>query len=169
MEYLERTKNRGSKVLGNQLIDFQKEKIMSAISLSNVASQPSPAAPPATAASTFWQKYLSERRPDVQQLKDALQSGDIAAAQQDYKNLVALGNSVLGKDNPFVRSDRALDFDAVGGALQNGDLTGAQQAFATLENSFHQILPPETNLALSTTTAGSAPDTNSASGVNITA
>jgi hypothetical protein len=141
---------------------------MSAISLSTV-SQPTPAAPPTTAASTFWQKYISERHPEVQQLKDALQSGDIAAAQQDYKNLVALGNKVLGKDNPFVRSDRALDFDAVGGALQNGDLTGAQQAFATLENTFHQILPPETNLAPSTTTAGSAPDSNLSSGLNLTA
>src|ERR1700733_2520982 len=120
---------------------------MSAISLSSVTPQPSPAASPATSASTFWQKYLSERRPEVQQLKDALQSGDIAAAQQDYRNLVALGNDVLGKDNPFLRSDRALDFDAVGGALQNGDLAGAQQAFATLENTFHRKLPPETSLA----------------------
>ncbi len=104
---------------------------MSAISLSSVVPQPSPAAPTAASASTFWQKYISERRPEVQQLKDALQSGDIAAAQQDYNNLVALGNNVLGKDNPFTRSDRALDFDAIGGALQNGDLAGAQQAFAT--------------------------------------
>jgi|SRR5579863_6472424 len=142
---------------------------MSAISLSNVVSQPSPAAPPATAASTFWQKYLSERRPEVQQLKDALQSGDIAAAQQDYKNLVALGNSALGKDNPFVRSDRALDFDAVGGALQNGDLTGAQQAFATLEKTFNQKLPPEANLPPSTANAGNAADANLASGLNVTA
>ncbi len=142
---------------------------MSAISLSSLTPQPSPAAPPTTPASTFWQKYLSERRPEVQQLKDALQSGDISAAQQDYKKLIALGNDVLGKDNPFVRSDRALDFDAVGGALQNGDLTGAQRAFATLENTFHQKLPPETNLAPSTVTAGNAPDGNLSSGVNITA
>ena len=139
---------------------------MSAISLSTVTPQPSPTAP---AASTFWQKYISERHPEVQQLKDALASGDIAAAQQDYKNLVALGNSVLGKDNPFVRSDRALDFDAVGGALQNGDLTGAQQAFATLENTFHEKVPQETNLAPSTTTAGNAADGNLSSGLNITA
>lgn len=139
---------------------------MSAISLSSVTPQPLPAAPPAT---TFWQKYLSERRPEVQQLKDALQSGDIAAAQQDYKNLVALRNNVLGKDNPFVRPDRALDFNAIGGALQNGDLAGAQQAFATLESSFQHKLPPEPNLASSTTTAGNAADANSASGLNITA
>lgn len=140
---------------------------MSAISLSSVTTQPSPAAP-ATTASTFWQKYLSERRPEVQQLKDALQSGDIAAAQQDYNNLVALGNKVLGKDNPFVRSDRAFDFDAVGGALQNGDLAGAQQAFATLERTF-QKLPPVTDPASSTTAPGTAADANSASGVNVTA
>jgi len=148
---------------------LSKEKIMSAISLSSITPQPSAAAPPASPTSTFWQKYLSERRPEVQQLKDALQSGDIAAAQQDYKNLIALGNNVLGKDNPFVRSDRALDFDAVGGALQNGDLAGAQQAFATLESTFQQKLPPDTNLISPTTTVGTAADADSASGVNITA
>ena len=113
---------------------------MSAINLSSVVSQPLPA-PTATTASTFWQQYISERRPEVQQLKDALQTGDIAAAQQDYNNLVALGNNVLGKDNPFTRSDRALDFNAIGGALQNGDLAGAQQAFAQLESTFKQPPP----------------------------
>jgi hypothetical protein len=114
---------------------------MSAISLSSVVPQPSSATPTAASASTFWQKYISERRPEVQQLKDALQSGDITAAQQDYNNLVALGNNVLGKDNPFTRSDRALDFNAIGGALQNGDLAGAQQAFAQLESTFKDPPP----------------------------
>jgi hypothetical protein len=120
---------------------------MSAISVSNVVPQPfSPTATvPRLATETFWQKYLSERRPEVQELKEALKSGDLRAAQQAYNNLVALGNQVLHKDNPFVRPDRALDFNAIGGALQNGDLDGARQAFAALQNTFRQKLPPVTS------------------------
>ncbi len=122
---------------------------MSAINVSNITlPQPSSLAPQAsTAKSAFWQKYLSERRPEVQQLKEALKSGDLSAAQQAYNNLVALGNQVLHKDNPFLRRDRALDFNAIGGALQNGDLDGARQAFAALQNTFLQKVPPATSSA----------------------
>jgi hypothetical protein len=136
---------------------------MSAINLSTIVPQPSTTTPttPSTSSTTLWQKYISERRPEVQQLKDALQSGDLAAAQQDYNNLVALGNKVLHKDNPFTRSDRALDFNAVGGALQNGDLAGAQQAFGVLESTFQQKLPPET-------AASSTADATLATLVNLT-
>ena len=102
----------------------------------------------------------------MQQLKDALQSGNLAAAQQDYSNLVALGNNVLGKDNPFIRSDRALDFNAIGGALQNGDLAGAQQAFAALENTFQQKLPPGPDQE---TAPNNAADAALTSGVSINA
>ncbi len=89
--------------------------------------------------------YFKERRPEVQQLKDALSSGDLNAAKQAYDNLVALGHNVLHKDNPFLRSDRALDFNAIGGALQNGDLAGALQAFAALQSTFGHKLPPAAN------------------------
>jgi hypothetical protein len=120
---------------------------MSAISLSSIVPQPLSTAP-TDPKSTFLQKYFKERRSEVQQLKDALQSGDLAAAQQDYNNLVALGNKVLHKDNPFLRSDRALDFNAIGGALQNGDLDGARQAFAALQSTYaNKKLPPAANLA----------------------
>jgi hypothetical protein len=138
---------------------------MSTISLTSVAPQPLSTSPTVAtnAKSAFWQKYLSERNPEVQQLKDALQSGDLAAAQQDYNNLVALGNKVLHKDNPFLRSDRALDFNAIGGALQNGDLDGARKAFAALENTYK--LPPAANPSSSPTATATA----SASGVNIIA
>jgi hypothetical protein len=62
---------------------------------------------------------------EVEQLNEALKSGDLASAQQDYKNLVALGKNGLQRDNPFLRSDRGQDFNAIGGALQNGDLKPA--------------------------------------------
>jgi hypothetical protein len=110
---------------------------MSAINAANV-SIPQTSSVTTPNPVTSFQAYLKQRRPEVQQLKDALQSGDLAAAQQDYTNLVALGNKDLGGKN-FLGPDRQLDFNAIGGALQNGDLAGAQQAFASLEATFkHQ-------------------------------
>jgi hypothetical protein len=117
-----------------------KEKIMSAISsLSSTVPQPlsTTTAVTTNSKSAARQEFVSQRRPEVQQLKDALQSGDLAAAQKDYNNLVALGNK-FNESNPFPRADRALDFNAIGGALQNGDLAGAQQAFAALHSTFVQ-------------------------------
>ena len=126
---------------------------MSAINVSNTALPQPSALPPATNAdiSTFWQKYLSERRPEVHQLKEALESGDLSAAQQAYNNLLALGKQVLHKDNPFLRRDRALDFNAIGGALQNGDLDGARQAFEALHDTFRHNRPPVATSSVSPT------------------
>lgn len=145
---------------------------MSAISLSSIVPQPlSTNSTPTNPKTDFFQKYFKERQPEVQQLNEALKSGDLAAAQQAYNNLVALGNKVLHRDNPFLRSDRALDFNAIGGALQNGDLAGAQQAFAALEATFKR--PPSPNLTTPTAAASStSPDAIEAtttSGVNLIA
>jgi hypothetical protein len=110
---------------------------MSAISISNLplsTTSPTPL--------TTLQTYFKERAPEVQELKEALKSGNLAGAQQAYNDLVALGKDVLQKDNPFLRSDRAFDFNAIGGALQNGDLAGAQQAFTALQSTFEHKLPP---------------------------
>jgi len=69
----------------------------------------------------------------AQELSQALQSGDLAGAQQAYQQLAAYSQSHPGplENNPQI----AHDFAAVGQALQNGDLTGAQQAFATLQGA----------------------------------
>jgi hypothetical protein len=108
---------------------------MAAISLTNV--------PPSTSSSgTLTPNYFKERRVELQQLNQALKSGDLASAQQDYSNLVALGKNGLHRNNPFLRSDRGQDFNAIGGALENGDLNGARQAFAALESTYK--LPPGT-------------------------
>jgi hypothetical protein len=108
---------------------------MSAISLINI-----PASTSSSGQVKASPEYFKERRAEVQQLNDALKSGDLASAQQDYNNLVTLGKNGLNRDNPFLRSDRGQDFDAIGGAIENGDLKGAQQALAQLESSFKQ--PP---------------------------
>ncbi len=144
---------------------------MSSISISSIVPQPLSTTSTANPnlKTDFWKQYLSERRPEVQQLDDALKSGNLADAQKAYNNLVALGNTVLHKDNPFVRSDRSLDFNAIGGALQNGDLAGAQQAFAALESTFKQ---PSPNLTTPTSPANLSNVDGagvSASGVNIVA
>jgi len=81
--------------------------------------------------------FRSERKSDLGQLGQALQSGDVNAAQQEYNALVALGqNGPFRNEEPFQRKDRVQDFEAVGKALQSGDLAGAQQAFATLSATF---------------------------------
>ena len=123
---------------------------MFAISLTNI---PVPVSTTLSKPETSWQKYVRERQPELQKLNEALKSGDLVAAQQDYNNLVALGNNVIHRDNPFLRSDRALDFDAIGGALQNGDLAGARRAVAALENTFQQKKVPPTDPGAGSPTA----------------
>ena len=130
---------------------------MSAISIANL-----PLSTTTTTPLTSRQTYFKERAAEVKQLSEALKSGDLAAAQQDYNNIVALGNNVLHKDNPYLRTDRGLDFNAIGGALQNGDLAGAQQAFAALESTYK--VPPAG--ASSTASTDAAAGEN---GVNIIA
>ena len=113
---------------------------MSAISLSSIVPQPPSTSSAISHNPTPWQKYLAERRPEVKQLQEALQSGDLSGAEAAYNNLVSLGKSVLHQNNPFVWTNRAADFSAIGGALQSGDLSAAQQAFSALESTFK--LPP---------------------------
>jgi len=83
------------------------------------------------------QEFRTDRKADLKQLADALQSGDLNAAQQAYATLVQLGQDGPFKNSePFGRTDRAQDFDAIGTALQAGDLAGAQQAFQTLSGTY---------------------------------
>jgi len=83
------------------------------------------------------QDFRSSRKADLQQLGQALTSGDLKTAEQDYDNLVQLGQQgPFSTAQPFERSDRAQDFQAIGQALQSGSLASAQQAYATLESTF---------------------------------
>ncbi len=96
--------------------------------------------------------YSRERGVDLRQLGQALQSGDLAGAQQAYATLTQLaqsapwntsaaasGNATASTStsttaaSPFKYTQRAQDFAAIGQALQSGDLQGAQQAFAKLQ------------------------------------
>jgi len=59
------------------------------------------------------------------QLEQAIQSGDLAGAQQAYSALSAFGPNNSG---PFSSPALSSQFAAVGQALQNGDLGAAKQA-----------------------------------------
>jgi hypothetical protein len=101
------------------------------------------------------QSYFQARNSDVQQLGQALQSGNLSAAQSAYNNITSLGQSgPFASGNSFRVPQREQDFEAIGQALQNGDLAGAQSAYSTLRASFDR----------GSTTAGSSGGTQGASG-----
>jgi hypothetical protein len=82
------------------------------------------------------QSFYQTRQSDLKQLGSALQSGDLAGAQQAYSALAALGqDGPFANSATFSKSNRAQAFDAIGQALQAGDLAGAQAAFTTLKGS----------------------------------
>ena len=106
----------------------------------------------ADAESIFQQRqdFRQQRKTDIQQLGQALESGNVDAAQQAFDALTELGHSgPFRTSEPFQRADRAQDFAAIGLALQSGDLAAAQQAFADLASTFghpHQVPPGPPNL-----------------------
>ena len=94
------------------------------------------------------QSFFQERKSDVQQLGQALQSGDLAGAQQAFNALQTSGQSgPFASGDAFRNSTRESDFSAIGQALQSGDLAGAQTAFAALQSTFHQNQSANTNNA----------------------
>src|SRR3984885_9220176 len=85
------------------------------------------------------EQYFQTRQSDLQQLAQALGSGDLASAQTAYNNIVQLGQSgPFASGDPFSRTQREKDFAAIGQALQSGDLAGAQTAFNTLQSTFQR-------------------------------
>jgi len=98
------------------------------------------------------QTYLQARKTDLQQLGQALQSGDLAGAQQAYNAIQTLAQSgPFANSNAFKVSQRQQDFAAIGQALQSGDLAGAQQAFAQLGSTFQRstgVVSPQTSPAV---------------------
>jgi len=83
------------------------------------------------------QTYFENRKTDLQQLSQALKSGDLAAAQQAYSAIQSLAqSSPFGNSSAFAKTGRQGDFTAIGQALQSGDLAGAQQALSNLQSTF---------------------------------
>jgi len=118
------------------------------------------------------EQYFQTRQSDLQQLGQALASGDLAGAQTAYNNIIQLGEGgPFASGNPFSRPQREQDFAAIGQALQSGDLAGAQAAFSTLQSTFRRgagaqnppsasptsNIGPEIILNLSNNSSGSSP------------
>ncbi len=114
------------------------------------------------------QSYFQTRNSDVQQLGQALQSGNLASAQVAYNNITALGDSgPFASGNAFRGQTRQEDFNAIGQALQSGDLAGAQSAFASLKSTVAQTASggnpaspalPILSISGSTTSGGAGPE-----------
>jgi hypothetical protein len=114
--------------------------------------------------------YYQQRGSDLQQLGQALQSGNVSGAQQEFNAIQTLGQSgPFSSGNAFAINQREQDFNAIGQALQSGDLNGAQQAFNQLESSLHQgqraTDPPPVvvNLSAAATAASSTASTTASS------
>ena len=77
----------------------------------------------------------NSHRKELKGLTDALQSGDMAAAQKAFAQLLkdsprlaqAVNETQTASSNP-----RVADFQALANALKSGDLSSAQQAMAQL-------------------------------------
>ncbi|MGA9305397.1 MAG: hypothetical protein WBW31_08340 [Candidatus Sulfotelmatobacter sp.] len=101
------------------------------------------------------EQYFQTRQSDLQQLGQALQSGDLADAQTAYNNIIQLGQSgPFASGDPFSRPQREQDFTAIGQALQSGDLAGAQAAFSTLQSTFEKAGTQNSPSASSTSNSG---------------
>jgi hypothetical protein len=77
---------------------------------------------------------------DFQSLAQALQSGDLAGAQQAFASLQQdspwVSRAVAGTTADSASSNStASPLQALGKALQSGDIAGAQQAFAAVQQA----------------------------------
>ena len=103
------------------------------------------------------QGFYQNRQTDLKQLGSALQSGDLAGAQQAYNTLAALGQSgPFANSEPFSKSSRVQAFNAIGEALQAGDLARAQTSFATLTGNESKSATSEQATIVSLTGAQSS-------------
>jgi hypothetical protein len=91
------------------------------------------------------QVYFQQRNVDQKALGQALKSGDLATAQQEFNALQTLGQSgPFASGDAYSLSQRQQDFTAIGQALESGDLAGAQQAFSELKSTFpHHAVDPQ--------------------------
>ena len=74
----------------------------------------------------------AKRKSPMQELEDAIKSGDLAKAKQIYQKIAARASSQ--KDATGDQSGQVSDdFKALGAALDSGDLSAAQKAMDTFK------------------------------------
>ena len=125
----------------------------------------STAAVPTSSIHLDLHSYFLQRNSDLKQLSHALQSGDLAGAQQVFGAIHSLGqNGPFANGDAFKVNQRQHDFDAIGQALQSGDLAGAKQAFGQLMSTFLRQHRPEPSPAAVVTLSGASPASAAAAG-----
>jgi hypothetical protein len=97
---------------------------------------------------------VKQGKQDFEQLLDAMQKGDLAAAQQALAGLqqvqaaaqqnnlpdtTASSTTTGSTATPAASDPLATDFSALGAALKSGSLSGAQDAFAKLQQDFQTL------------------------------
>jgi outer membrane protein assembly factor BamD (BamD/ComL family) len=87
-----------------------------------------------SSSSYFQQNNAQQMQSAFQQLGQALQSGNLSQAQEDFATLTQNVPSAQQNTN----SPIAQAFSALGQALQSGNLTQAQQDFATIQQDTQQ-------------------------------
>lgn len=91
------------------------------------------------------QNNLSQVQQGFNDLASALQSGNLADAQNAFTALQQLlpnssaGNQAQNGQSGSGQNQFATDFNALGQALQSGDVTQAQKAFATLQQDMQSV------------------------------
>lgn len=96
-----------------------------------------------------WRSSVREARQDFDQLFQALQTGNLNAAQQAYSSFqqiqAGLTSSAVTQANgaataPTAASAVASDWSALGSALQSGSLTSAQDTFGKLQQDAQAVM-----------------------------
>jgi hypothetical protein len=93
---------------------------------------------------TLLQSLLQQSRAQFQKLAQDLQSGNLAAAQQDFSQLTQNASSSGSAISPAASSSSASlpatatlqinqDLSTLASSLQSGNLSGAQKAYASLQ------------------------------------
>jgi hypothetical protein len=75
----------------------------------------------------------AQARQDFQNLGNALQSGNLTAAQQAFAQLQQSNPNIGQSQGTQNNSSASQAIQNLGNALQSGDLSGARQAFAQLQ------------------------------------
>ena len=116
--------------------------------------------------------YFQERNSDLKKLGQALQSGDLSTARQEFAAIQDLAqNSPFGSGREFGVAERPNDFAAIGQARQSGDLQAAQQAFAELRSTAHRThkKPPPVVHPMASDNDASAFSSSAVRGLSVTA
>ncbi|MGA2679414.1 MAG: hypothetical protein ABSF37_08975 [Sedimentisphaerales bacterium] len=81
-----------------------------------------------------WQANMTQFQTNFENLGNALQSGDLTAAQQAFSTLL---QGTSSNNNP--QDNIQSDFDALGKALDSGDMAAAKKAFSKLEQDMQAL------------------------------